>query len=147
MYKRQYVESSLNDIGANKVFHKVAQKPGKPIYFGTKNEKLIFGLPGNPAAALSCFYLYVIPGLRKMQGSKNPELLRTRGIINSEYNKNNDFTHFLKAKLENGEVDILGNQSSAMLNAYSESNCIAIIEGPKGLYSKGSEIEIVILPR
>ncbi|HQS04385.1 MAG TPA: molybdopterin molybdotransferase MoeA, partial [Daejeonella sp.] len=45
--------------GVEQIFHKIRQKPGKPIYFGKKGDKYIFGLPGNPASVLTCFYEYV----------------------------------------------------------------------------------------
>src|SRR6187431_207074 len=56
-----FVPSALEKCGVQKVFHKVKQKPGKPFYFGVENQTLVFGLPGNPAAVLSCFYQYIVP--------------------------------------------------------------------------------------
>ena len=47
-------------LGIHCKFHRVKQKPGKPLYFGTKENKIIFGLPGNPASVVSCFYEYVL---------------------------------------------------------------------------------------
>ena len=58
----------LKKIGVKTIFHKVAQKPGKPFLFGTKGKKLIFALPGNPAAVITCFLQYVKPALQKMMG-------------------------------------------------------------------------------
>src|SRR6185437_4123243 len=51
--------ADLNGIDCR--FHKVKQKPGKPFYFGTKENQLIFGLPGNPSSVITCFYEYVLP--------------------------------------------------------------------------------------
>ena len=52
-----FVWKSLHELGCEILFYKVKQKPGKPLFFGKKNETSIFALPGNPAAALSCFYI------------------------------------------------------------------------------------------
>jgi len=54
-----FVGSTLQELNVEQLFYKVKQKPGKPLFFGKKEEKIIFALPGNPAAALSCFYIYV----------------------------------------------------------------------------------------
>ncbi|KAI9492942.1 MoaB/Mog domain-containing protein [Zychaea mexicana] len=57
-------------IGAKIHFGRVKMKPGKPTTFATRDSdnKLIFALPGNPASAIVTFYLFVLPGLRKMAG-------------------------------------------------------------------------------
>ncbi|MDA8325710.1 MAG: molybdopterin molybdotransferase MoeA, partial [Nitrospiraceae bacterium] len=60
-----YVKEDLEKFGVRKLFWKVAQKPGKPVYAGVKGRTLFFGLPGNPAAVITCFYLYVLPAINK----------------------------------------------------------------------------------
>ena len=59
-----FVGKALDELKVKQLFYKVNQKPGKPLYFGKKDHKVIFALPGNPAAALSCFYLYVHSALQ-----------------------------------------------------------------------------------
>ena len=61
-----FVGKALEELKVEALFYKVKQKPGKPLFFGKKEGKLIFALPGNPAAALSCFYIYVYIALQKM---------------------------------------------------------------------------------
>jgi molybdopterin molybdotransferase len=63
-----FVAEALLKIGIQQQFHKVKQKPGKPFFYGTFNEKKVFGLPGNPAAALTLFYIYVLPSLQYSMG-------------------------------------------------------------------------------
>ena len=55
-----FVEKSLINLNVKKHFYKVNQKPGKPLFYGSIEDKHIFGLPGNPGAALTCFYIYVL---------------------------------------------------------------------------------------
>ena len=57
------VPASLENCGVQKIFHKIKQKPGKPFYFGRYNQTLVFALPGNPAAVMSCFYEYVVQAI------------------------------------------------------------------------------------
>ncbi|NJL12762.1 MAG: molybdopterin molybdotransferase MoeA [Microscillaceae bacterium] len=54
-----YVPRVLSDLGVQPVFHKVRQRPGKPFWFGRKEDKAVFGLPGNPVSTLLGFYRYV----------------------------------------------------------------------------------------
>ncbi|MDP1728177.1 MAG: molybdopterin molybdotransferase MoeA, partial [Bacteroidota bacterium] len=82
--------------GVEKRFHKVKQKPGKPLYYGMKGNKPVFGLPGNPSSVLSCFYQYVIPALCKL--SKHPNAIKTiETPLANSYEKPSGITHFLKA--------------------------------------------------
>ncbi len=75
-----YVADELAAAGVGKVFHRVAQRPGKPMWFGKgPDDQLVFALPGNPVSALVCLRRYVIPALRRQSGLANPaqsELVR-----------------------------------------------------------------------
>lgn len=119
-----FVANTLNLLQVNKVFHGVAQKPGKPIYFGTFKCKLIFALPGNPASVMVCFYQYVYPALRKMTGHKELSLRSTEMICTSEYQKKPGLTHFLKGKTNGNTVEILEGQESFMLSSFAIANCL-----------------------
>ena len=80
-----FVQQALEENGVEQLFYKVNQKPGKPLWFGRKNDRFVFGLPGNPASVLSCFYIYVTPLLRKISGSNDLHLKRLNGISRSYY--------------------------------------------------------------
>lgn len=62
--KLDYVPDALMQLGVQKVFHRIAQKPGKPMWYGTKDQKRIYALPGNPISVLICLHRYVLPFLR-----------------------------------------------------------------------------------
>jgi molybdopterin molybdotransferase len=68
--KLDLVPGVLQDLGVEAHFHKVTMKPGKPVFFGTRGQTLIFGLPGNPVSSLVCFELFVRPALRRLAGNK-----------------------------------------------------------------------------
>ncbi|MEP0828519.1 MAG: molybdopterin molybdotransferase MoeA [bacterium] len=57
--------------GWRRIFHKVAIKPGKPIFFAVKGRRLLFGLPGNPLSAAVTAAFFVIPALRKLSGESD----------------------------------------------------------------------------
>ncbi len=62
------VEDVLGDLGCRTLFDKVAVQPGKPLVAAVHDHGIIFGLPGNPAAVMVCFWLFVRPYLRRLQG-------------------------------------------------------------------------------
>jgi len=141
-----FVGKAMNELGVNEIFYKLKQKPGKPLFFGTKGETSVFALPGNPAAVLSCFYMYVIPAIRMMQGNSIPQLEQRSLKLTSEYKKGASLTHFLKAHAIGSEVRILNAQSSAMLSSFSEANCL--VKLPEGMtdWAVGDEVEVFMLP-
>lgn len=62
--KFDYVPGVLESLNVRKAFHRIKQRPGKPMWFGTGSAgQLVFGLPGNPVSAMICFRRYVLPGL------------------------------------------------------------------------------------
>lgn len=74
------VPQALRDAGVAEVFHKVNLKPGKPIWFGTRQSAdgqkcLVFGLPGNPVSSLVCFEIFVRTAIRGLVGEAvaNPQ--------------------------------------------------------------------------
>jgi molybdopterin molybdotransferase len=66
--RKDLVPGLLKRLGVEEVFHRVAQRPGKPLWFGKTGNKLVFGLPGNPISTLMCARRYVFPVLEKWMG-------------------------------------------------------------------------------
>ena len=63
------VPQVLGELGVQRHFHKIAQHPGKPLWFGTTPAGVaVFGLPGNPVSSLVCLARYVVPALRAAAG-------------------------------------------------------------------------------
>lgn len=63
--KHDHLPEVLARLGVEKRFHQVAQRPGKPLWFGTKAEKTVFALPGNPVSTFVCTCCYVLPFLER----------------------------------------------------------------------------------
>lgn len=64
-----FIPEALTAIGAEIVFHRVAQRPGKPMLFAKQERTVIFGLPGNPVSTLIGLYRYVLPALDLWTGA------------------------------------------------------------------------------
>ena len=71
-----FVKVALEQLAVETLFYKVRQRPGKPLYFGKKENSFVFALPGNPASTLSCFYIYVVPLLIGLKGGLSEGLMR-----------------------------------------------------------------------
>jgi molybdopterin molybdotransferase len=124
----------------------VKQKPGKPLLFGKKKDTIVFALPGNPAAALSCFYIYVNTSLQKMKGDLDYSLTRVTAKSNSKYFRKGDRTHFLKAIYKNGKVTLLEGQSSAMLHTFALANVMVYVPDNVDVIKINDLVEVIILP-
>jgi len=141
-----FVGKALNELKVDELFYKVKQKPGKPLYFGKKEEKVIFALPGNPAASLSCFYIYVLLALEKLSGSSNFQLNKIMAISKSDFVKKGERAQFLKAIYKNNEVEILDGQSSSMLHTFALSNALVYLSETEGSVKKNDKAEVILLP-
>lgn len=125
-----FVEQSLNEIGVEKQFYKVKQKPGKPLFYGVYNDKYVFGLPGNPGAALTCYYIYVLR-LLSLISKKNYPLEKTNVFLNKEYLKKSGRSEFLKVFVNDGFAEICKFQNSSMLRAFEDANAIVYVDENK----------------
>lgn len=122
-----FVQQAFQDNGIEEHFYKVNQKPGKPLWFGTKGDKSVFGLPGNPASSLTCFYAYVLPHLRSRMGSINPLLNKRSAILTETITNIHGKTLFLKAGANGTTIKPFTGQASSMLNTYALSNALLLI--------------------
>lgn len=141
-----FVESALKKLEVQTIFYKVKQKPGKPLFFGKYKNALIFALPGNPAAVLSCFYNYVYPALRKMQGYSQYFLKSVKIPIATEYPKRSGLANFLNAQLNEESVCPLEGQASYILRSYAIADCIIYLPEESENVKKGNLVEVFLLP-
>lgn len=140
-----FVGKALKKLEIEEIFYKVNQKPGKPLFFGKNDSTLLFALPGNPAAALSCFYVYVYTALQKMTGLKKT-LTKVMAISASNFEKKGDRPQFLKAIYNDGKVTVLEGQSSAMLQTFAISNALVMMSGDKDQIKVNDMVEVLLLP-
>ena len=92
-----FVPGVLESLGAEVVFHRIRQKPGRPMWFGlSRAGKPIFALPGSPVSTLVCLTRYIAPALRYAAGliEDPPERVRLTERVDGP-----DLTYFLPVKL------------------------------------------------
>jgi molybdopterin molybdotransferase len=140
-----FVKTAFENIGVNEGFYKIAQKPGKPIYFGNIENKSFFGLPGNPASALVCLYEYVIPVLKKMAGHNHCFPTKTYLPIKDSYHKRGNRAQFLKALILENSVEVLNGQASSMLHTFALSNSLVFIPSNRNKIEANELVEVHLL--
>lgn len=139
-----FVLEATRNCGVEQHFHKLKQKPGKPLFFGTKGQIPVFGLPGNPSSVLTCFYEYVLLALEKM--SQQKEFIRsTKKILTNSIEKKAGLTHFLKGLYKDDKVATLGAQESYRLSSFAQANCLICLEEEKSVFEKGEVVEVHII--
>jgi molybdopterin molybdotransferase len=141
-----FVGKALLEIGVEQLFYKVKQKPGKPLFFGKKDNAFVFALPGNPASALSCFYVYVNTALQRMSGNEHFELLKTTAKSLSNFIKKGDRAQFLKAIYNNDKVEILEGQNSSMIHTFALANALVYVPENLNEITVNDAVEVLLLP-
>lgn len=140
-----FIGQSLLNNGVEEVFYKVKQKPGKPLFFGKKADKRVFAIPGNPAACLSIFYIYILPFLNESIGKGFNGLTVKTMVLKEDYVLKGNRDQFLKAIYKGEEVSLLEGQSSAMMQTFALSNVIVYLSHSKTDYKKGDLVTVYII--
>jgi molybdopterin molybdotransferase len=139
-----FVTRSAKHCGINTQFHKLKQRPGKPLFFGTKGRQMIFGLPGNPSSVLTCFYMYVLPVIMGMKKT-GTGLIQQQVPLSQSYHKTTQLTHFLKGWYDEQTAAPLGAQESYRMRSFAGANCLIEIEEKAEHVEQGSLVTIHLL--
>ena len=146
-----HAQEALERIGGRLVFHQVAIRPGKPILFGTASRnRLLFGLPGNPAAAMLCFELFVRLAVRRLLGDLRPERPRVRARLRGPaIARIPNLTLFPRGvlRVEEGRLyfNVGGQQSSMQIGSWAGVNAVAVVASGGGRIEPGDELEALLL--
>ncbi|WP_229498778.1 molybdopterin molybdotransferase MoeA [Pseudoduganella ginsengisoli] len=142
------IMAELGDVG----FWNLDMRPGRPMAFGRiaseGRQSWLFGLPGNPVAAMVAFYFFVRPGLMKMMGTTASHFtVRARSAV--ALRKKPGRTEYQRGIIyiaPNGEreVRITGSQGSGILRSMSEANCMVILPHEQGDVAAGELVEVVM---
>lgn len=143
-----FAVQAITDFGVKKVFHKVKQKPGKPLYLGkdANANKLYFALPGNPSSALACAYEYIIRATELIQKIDKP-VHKPHFTLTHEHKKAAGLTHFVRGivDFEAKTVQILANQDSFRLDAFAQANALIELAEDKTIFVAGEKLPVLLL--
>ncbi|OQP48980.1 molybdopterin molybdenumtransferase MoeA [Niastella yeongjuensis] len=140
-----FVPEAAAACGVTTLFHKLKQRPGKPLFVGRKGNKWVFGLPGNPSSVLTCFYEYVITALEELM--QIPPVLKTIQVpLSKTYSKNALLTFFLKGYYDGQTVVPLDSQESYRLRSFAMANCLVCLPEEKMEFPEGELVVVHLLP-
>jgi molybdopterin molybdotransferase len=139
------------DLGVERVFWRVAQKPGKPTYTGRRGNTWVVGLPGNPAAVAAMWFVLVRPMLLAMMGATSAQPPRFPVRLTAEIRPNMLRTHlrWCRTVWRNGEMwaEALGRTGSHMLSTVPRADLLVIIPPGSDRLPAGSQVEAIRLAR
>jgi len=148
MGTHDYVREIFMELGVKQHLWKVAQKPGKPLFFGTNPDTLIFGLPGNPVSSFIGFMEWVWPILEKMMGLTVSETIRA--VLADSFPREPVKTRFLFGRAWWEEDYLVCSPSirvgSHMLSSSLDANCIISCGPGDDHLSPGDRVNIRMLP-
>ncbi len=143
------VKSSLQKMGQEMLFWKVAMKPGKPLAFGRIGETPIFGLPGNPVSSFVSFEQFVRPSLRKVLGCSDLSRKTVQAKLTRTIHKKPGRLHFLSSIVSwaDGKYTVTpaGEQGSGILKSAANANGLLIFPLEAEEIQQGQEVTVQLL--
>lgn len=144
------VPEVLKELGVAPVFHKVAMKPGKPLFFGTRGNTLVFGLPGNPVSSFVGFELFVRPailGLRGVFPAIAPMVHLPVAEETSHRSERPTYHPACVVQQGVGEVvRLVPWHGSPDIRALCAANALVLLESGERTYPAGSPVPVMRLP-
>lgn len=137
-----FVPSMLAEKGVNIHFHKLAIKPGKPTLFGEKQDRYVFGLPGNPVSTFVIFEVMVKPLLYGLMGLKwaPPEVI---GRLTVDFRRRDtERTEYVPVVLTGDNIRLISYHGSSHLNALSEANGLIRVDRGVAEVKKGTRFNV-----
>lgn len=147
MGRYDYVKTAFGNLGVVEKFWKVAQKPGKPLFFGTREDKIIFGLPGNPVSSFIGYLEYIHPVIRMMSGQKRDSKLSMPLMGKYPAEKLKHRFMFGKCGIVNGRLMCQASTKtgSHMLTSSLGSNCIIDVPPSNKPVENGEMVTVNLL--
>ncbi|MDP6775926.1 MAG: molybdopterin molybdotransferase MoeA [Candidatus Latescibacteria bacterium] len=143
------VQGAMRDCGVEILFDRLRMKPGKPLTFGAKGQKLVFGLPGNPVSTVVGLELMVRPAIRKMQKMGDLHRPAAKGSLVETFRQRPGRKQFVPAwsEAQDGrwQTRWVGHHGSADLFALANANSLFVIEAEAEVVEAGSEVDIILL--
>jgi molybdopterin molybdotransferase len=143
-----HVKDALRELRVEERFWGVRLKPGKPTWFGTRGDTLVFGLPGNPVSAMVTFHLFARPALRSLQGAAD-EGERAIALLDEPVRRNPRREQALRVRLradgDGWHAATTGDQGSHVLTSMLGAAGLALIPTGEGELAAGERVEVELL--
>jgi|CXWL01.1.fsa_nt_gi molybdopterin molybdotransferase len=144
-----YVRPTIEKLGVQMKFWRVAMKPGHPLAFGTTNKTVVFGLPGNPVSSMVCVEEFVVPALRKMMGNRRLHRRTVTARLAHDIKHQAGRTEFVRVQLTRNEEGYVasstGTQSSGVLLSMAKADGLLIIPAESKGLAAGEQVAVQLL--
>ncbi|NOR29151.1 MAG: molybdopterin molybdenumtransferase MoeA [Lutibacter sp.] len=143
--KFDFIPEVLDELGVEKLFHKVKQRPGKPFWFGKKDNKTIFAFPGNPVSTFASCLKYFYPWYCKSVDLNFEN--NNQAILSEDYFFKPDLTYFLQVKIEKKDGKIyatpITGRGSADLANLVDSDAFLELPDDRSNFTKGEVFPLI----
>lgn len=144
-----YVRPTIEKLGVEMKFWRLAIRPGHPLAFGTTHKTAVFGLPGNPVSSMVCFEQFVIPALRQMMGNKRLYRRTVTARVAHDVKFRPGRTEFIRVQLtrdDNGYIaSSTGTQSSGVLLSMARADGLMVIPSDSTGLAAGAQAVVQLL--
>src|SRR5919202_3537889 len=147
--EKDLVKGVLLSLGIKQIFWGIKLKPGKPVFFGARENARFFGLPGNPVSAMVCFELFVRPALMRMMG--RTDRYRPHIEVYFEEDVENKFgrMHAMRVRLSRTQkgwmAQSVGAQGSGLVSSLTKADALALIGPESEGVQAGKPVEAIVL--
>jgi molybdopterin molybdotransferase len=150
MGKYDFVKEIYSDLNIKMLFERIKIKPGRPCTFGKKDNKLIFGLPGNPVSTMTSFIQFVRPALLRLMGAKRINKPIVNAFLEEDIDKQSGRVFLARGyfTIKNNEFYVLpvaDNRDSSVLRTMSEANCLIVIPENITKVKAGEKVAIQLI--
>jgi len=146
--EHDHVKPALEELGVRQHFWGVRLKPGKPTWFGTRGETLVFGLPGNPVSAMVTFVLFARPALRALAGA-DPSASRASAVLETPVRRSREREQAIRCRLsprdDGWHAEPTKEQGSHILTSMLGADALARIPAGDGELAAGTRVEVELV--
>jgi len=144
-----HVKPALARLGVRERFWGVALRPGKPTWFGLRDQALVFGLPGNPVSAMVTFHLFARPALERLAGATEPARQRAVAVLDEAVARHPLRDQAVRCSLTVGSdgwhARPTGPQGSHVLTSMLRADALAVIPAGEGEAPAGDRVDVELL--
>jgi molybdopterin molybdotransferase len=141
---RDFVPVVADRLGVHKVFWKVAQKPGKPLWFGVREGKALLGMPGNPAAVLVCLAVHARAVLGHLEGETSVQPAWRQGVLEGPVEADGERDRLVRMRLDMGDavarLSLLPRQESHMLSNLASAHALVWLPSRDRAFDAGEKV-------
>ena len=141
---RDYVPAVADRLGVRASFWKVAQKPGKPLWYGVRDGKALLGMPGNPAAVLVCLVVHARAVLSHLEGETAVQPVWSQGVLTESMDADAQRDRLVRMRLDLGDgtarLHLLPKQESHMLSNLASAHVLAWLPARYEAFKAGERV-------